>query len=60
MANARAGLFPIMWEEPFGFVFVECMAVGTPVIAFSRGAVPEIVVDGKAGFIVNPSDDDIR
>jgi glycosyltransferase involved in cell wall biosynthesis len=59
-SSAAAALFPIMWEEPFGLVFIEAMAAGTPVIAFARGAVPEIVVDGVTGFIVNSSDDDKR
>jgi glycosyltransferase involved in cell wall biosynthesis len=53
LGNARALLFPINWEEPFGLVMIEAMACGTPVIAFNRGSVPEIVVDGKTGFIVN-------
>ncbi len=53
-------LYPIMWEEPFGLVLTEAMACGTPVIAFAKGAVPEIVRDGETGFIVNSSDDDIR
>lgn len=53
-------LYPIIWEEPFGLVFLEAMACGTPVIAFAKGAVPEIIEDGKTGFIVNPSDNDIR
>ena len=52
--NAKAFLFPIQWEEPFGLVMIEAMACGTPVIAFNRGAVPEVVKDGKTGFIVNP------
>lgn len=59
-SSALAALFPIMWEEPFGLVFLEAMASGTPVIAFARGAVPEIVVDGVTGFIVNPSEEDKR
>jgi glycosyltransferase involved in cell wall biosynthesis len=59
-ANAKAFLFPIQWEEPFGLVMVESMATGTPIIATARGSVPEIVRDGVTGFIVNPSDDDIR
>jgi glycosyltransferase involved in cell wall biosynthesis len=52
--EARALLFPILWEEPFGLVMIEAMATGTPVVAYRRGAVPEVVVDGKTGFIVPP------
>jgi len=51
--RAKALLFPIKWEEPFGLVMTEAMACGTPVIAFRRGSVPEIVKDGKTGFIVD-------
>lgn len=53
LANASALLFPIRWEEPFGLVLIEAMACGTPVIAFNRGAVSEIVEDGVTGFVVN-------
>lgn len=53
LKNARALLFPIQWEEPFGMVLIEAMAQGTPVIAFNRGSVSEIVVDGKTGFVVD-------
>lgn len=60
LANAFCLLFPILWEEPFGMVMIEAMACGTPVIAFARGSVPEIVKDGQTGFIINPSDSDIR
>ena len=58
--SGKVTLVPIAWDEPFGLVMIESMAAGTPVIAFSRGSVPEIVKDGETGFIVNPSDDDIR
>lgn len=51
--HARATLFPIQWDEPFGLVLVESMACGTPVVAFNRGAVPEIVVDEKTGLVVD-------
>ncbi len=51
--HARATLFPIQWGEPFGLVLIESMACGTPVIAFNKGAVPEIMVDGKTGFVVD-------
>lgn len=49
-------LFPIQWEEPFGMVMIEAMAVGTPVIAFDRGSVSEVVKDGVTGFVVPPKD----
>ncbi len=51
--NAQCLLFPIKWEEPFGMVMIEAMACGTPVVAYNRGSVSEIVRDGKTGFIVN-------
>lgn len=51
--SARALLYPIEWEEPFGLVVVEAMACGTPVIAFRRGAMPEIIEHGKNGFLVD-------
>lgn len=51
--KAKATLVPIKWEEPFGLIMTESMACGTPVIAFNRGSVPEIIKDGKTGFIVN-------
>ncbi len=53
LGNALALLFPIDWPEPFGLVMIEAMSVGTPVIAWRRGSVPEIVADGVSGFIVN-------
>jgi glycosyltransferase involved in cell wall biosynthesis len=52
LQRARALLFPIDWDEPFGLVMIEAMACGTPVVATPRGAVPEVVVDGETGFIV--------
>jgi len=51
--NATALLFPIKWEEPFGLAMIEAMACGTPVIAFNRGSVKEIVQNGRTGFIVD-------
>ncbi|MBI2056187.1 MAG: glycosyltransferase family 4 protein [Candidatus Sungbacteria bacterium] len=56
-ARAKALLFPVQWEEPFGLVMVEAMACGTPVIAFRRGSVMEIIEDGKTGFIVRSIDE---
>jgi glycosyltransferase involved in cell wall biosynthesis len=53
LGNACALLFPIDWPEPFGVVMIEAMACGTPVIAFRRGSVPEIVTDGLSGFIAH-------
>jgi glycosyltransferase involved in cell wall biosynthesis len=50
--NARALLYPIEWHEPFGLNMTEAMACGTPVIAYNMGSVPEVVKDGKTGFIV--------
>ena len=53
LSGARALLVPIDWEEPFGLVMIEAMACGCPVIAFRRGSVPEVMLDGVSGFIVD-------
>jgi len=53
LQNARATLFPIEWEEPFGLVMIESMACGTPVIATRWGAVPEVIEHGRSGLIVD-------
>lgn len=55
LGQAKALLFPIQWDEPFGMVMIEAMACGTPVIAFRRGSVPEVVDEGVTGYIVNDS-----
>jgi len=52
LARARAMLFPIQWEEPFGIAMVEAMVSGTPVIALARGAANEIVEPGVTGWLV--------
>jgi glycosyltransferase involved in cell wall biosynthesis len=52
LSGAIALLVPIDWPEPFGLVMIEAMACGTPVIAFNRGSVPEVIDDGISGFIV--------
>ena len=57
LQRAKALLFPIKWEEPFGIVLAEAMACGTPVIGFDRGSVPEVVQEGKNGFIVENVDE---
>ncbi len=60
LGNARGLLAPIQWEEPFGLFIVEAMATGTPVLAFARGSVPELIEDGRTGYIVNSSPSDVR
>jgi glycosyltransferase involved in cell wall biosynthesis len=57
LGNARALLFPIAWPEPFGLVMIEAMACGTPVIAYNRGAVPEVLHHGVSGFIVSSAEE---
>ena len=52
LGNAHALVFPIDWPEPFGLVMIEAMACGTPVIAFNRGSVPEVIDNGVSGFVV--------
>lgn len=56
-AGAEALLFPITWPEPFGLVMIEAMACGTPVVALRQGSVPEVVDDGRTGFVVDSFDD---
>ncbi len=51
LAGARGLLNPIRWAEPFGLVMVEALACGTPVLTFPEGAAPEIIEDGKTGFL---------
>ena len=53
LQHARATLFPIEWDEPFGLVMIESMACGTPVIATRYGAVSEVIEDGMSGMIVD-------
>ena len=53
LGKAKALLFPIDWPEPFGIVMIEAMACGTPVIAFNRGSVPEVIDHGVTGYIVH-------
>ena len=51
-AEHLALLFPVDWPEPFGLVMIEAMACGTPVVAYPRGSVPEIIENGVTGFLV--------
>ncbi len=56
--KAKAFIFPLQWEEPFGLVMAEAMACGTPVVAFDRGSIREVVKNGKTGFVVPPLNKD--
>jgi glycosyltransferase involved in cell wall biosynthesis len=60
LGNAVALLFPIDWMEPFGLVMIESMACGTPVVAYSKGSVPELLQHGVNGFIVNNQEDAVK
>lgn len=57
LGNAYAMLFPIDWPEPFGLVMIEAMACGTPVVAYRRGSVPEVVEHGLTGLVVDDEDE---
>jgi len=57
LSRAHGFLNPIEWEEPFGIVMIEAMALGCPTISFARGAAPEIVAHGKTGFLVQNLDE---
>lgn len=57
LQQSKALLFPIEWDEPFGMVMVEAMACGTPVVAFKKGSVPEVIKEGINGFIVMNSNE---
>jgi glycosyltransferase involved in cell wall biosynthesis len=57
LGGAAALLFPIEWSEPFGLVMIEALACGTPVIAWRRGSVPEVLEDGVTGWIVDSVDE---
>lgn len=60
MSNALCLLHPATWDEPFGLNMIEAMACGCPVVAFNRGSIPEIILDGKTGFIVNNIEEMIK
>lgn len=56
MAGAAALLLPVRWAEPFGLVAIEAQAAGCPVVAYDRGGLPEVILDGQTGFVVPPDD----
>jgi len=58
--NAKGTLFTSQWEEPFGLVMTESMACGTPVLALNKGAAPEVIVNGKTGFVVDTEDEMVQ
>lgn len=60
LGNACALIFPIDWPEPFGLAMIESMACGTPVVAYRRGSVPEVIDEGTTGFIVDNLDDAVN
>jgi glycosyltransferase involved in cell wall biosynthesis len=60
LGNAYALLFPIDWPEPFGLVMIEALACGTPVIAYRQGSVPEVIEEGRTGFIVKELEEAIE
>jgi glycosyltransferase involved in cell wall biosynthesis len=60
LGNASALLFPINWPEPFGLVMIEALACGTPVIAYRKGSVPEIIQHHRSGFIVDNFEEAIK
>lgn len=60
LGNAAALVFPIDWNEPFGIVMIEAMACGTPVIAHSRGSVPEVIEPGRSGFLVSSVEEAVK
>jgi glycosyltransferase involved in cell wall biosynthesis len=60
LGGAKALLFPIDWDEPFGLVMIEAMACGTPVVATARGSVPEILDAGVTGSVVSTLDEAVE
>jgi len=60
LGHAHALLFPIDWPEPFGLSMIEAMACGTPVIAYRRGSIPEVIDEGVTGFIVDTLEEAVR
>jgi glycosyltransferase involved in cell wall biosynthesis len=57
LSNAKALISPLQWDEPFGLVNIESLACGTPVITINRGSMPEIIDNGKVGFLCSNVDE---
>ena len=57
MGKAKGFLFPLQWDEPFGMVVIEAMAAGTPVLAYQRGSMPELIKNGETGYLVENEDE---
>jgi glycosyltransferase involved in cell wall biosynthesis len=57
MGKAKGFLFPLQWDEPFGLVVIEAMAAGTPVIAYARGSMPELIKNGEVGYLVESEEE---
>lgn len=60
MSRARGFLFPLQWDEPFGLVVTEAMAAGTPVLAYPRGSMPELIKDGETGYLARSEDEMVQ
>lgn len=59
-SKALCFLHPVTWQEPFGLTLIEAMACGCPVVAFNKGSIPEIIADGKTGYVVNDTEEMIE
>ena len=57
ISRAAAGIFPLLWSEPFGLAMVECMVAGTPILALRSGSTPELIEDGVTGFLAEDVDE---
>jgi glycosyltransferase involved in cell wall biosynthesis len=57
MSKAEVFIHPVTWPEPFGLTLIESMACGCPVVAFALGSIPEVIQDGKTGFVVKDEDE---
>ena len=60
VGRAKAFLFPLQWEEPFGLAVAEAMAAGTPVVTYPKGSMPEVVADGRTGFLVETEEEAVN